>query len=416
MQFFCDFAVFFPKAPLCKKILAFSAPIRYNKSKKAVLCTKETETDMNASFYLPTRVFAERGALVKHPEFLRIGHSALIVTGKKSAKLCGALDDVTALLNASGITYTVFDQITENPPLLTCYQGGKLAAECHADFVIGIGGGSPLDAAKAIAAFATNQGIEPMDIYNEEKRTKPSLPIIAIPTTAGTGSEVNPYSVLTLPEGDKKKTFKCANSWPRTAFVDPLYTDSLPYATTISTALDAFAHALESYLSPKSSAFSEAAALFAAEKLWDVLSQYPDEFTPEMRDDLSVAATAAGMAISVTGTGFPHPMGYSLTMLDGVPHGRACAAFAGEYIDYNEKTEVGKARIARFAAAIGATPKVIKTYLPALAAVELSFTDEEIEQRVSLIEKAGNYVNSPYILTKTEMRDIYRKLFNKTKK
>lgn len=371
---------------------------------------------MKASFYLPTRVLAERDALAKHPEFLRIGRSALIVTGKNSARLCGALDDVISLLEQANIAYTVFDEITENPPLLTCYQGGKLAAQVSADFVIGIGGGSPLDAAKAIAAFATNQGIEPMDIYSAEKRTRHSLPIIAIPTTAGTGSEVNPYSVLTLPEGDKKKTFNSPDSWPRTAFVDPKYTDSLPYATTVSTALDAFAHALESYLSPKSSAFSKAAALFAAEKLWDVLSQYPDEFTPDMRDALSVAATAAGMAISVTGTGFPHPMGYSLTMLDGIPHGRACAAFAGEYIAFNEKTEVGKARIAHFAAAIGATPRVMATYLPALAAVELSFTDEEIEQRVSLIENAGNYVNSPYVLSKAEMREIYRRLFGKTKK
>ena len=371
---------------------------------------------MNACFYLPTRVLAGRGALVSHPEFLQIGRSAFIVTGKKSAKLCGALDDVTSLLTAAGITYTVFDQIAENPPLLTCYQGGKLAAEANADFVIGIGGGSPLDAAKAIAAFATNQEIEPMDIYDAKKRTQRSLPIIAIPTTAGTGSEVNAYSVLTLPGGNKKKTFTCADSWPRAAFVDPKYTDSLPYSTTVSTALDAFAHALESYLSPKSSAFSEAAALFAAEKLWDVLSQYPDTFTPDMRDALSVAATAAGMAISVTGTGFPHPMGYSLTMLDGVPHGRACAAFAGEYIAYNEKTEIGKARIAQFAAAIGTTPKVMKTYLPALAAVDLSFTDEEIEQRVSLIENAGNYTNSPYVLSKVEMREIYRRLFGKSRK
>ena len=371
---------------------------------------------MKASFYLPTRVVAERKALANHPEFLQIGRHALIVTGKKSARLCGALDDVTAVLHDAGISYTVFDQITENPPLLTCYQGGVLADKVNADFVIGIGGGSPLDAAKAIAAFATNPEIEPMDIYNAEKRTQHSLPIVAIPTTAGTGSEVNPYSVLTLPDGDKKKTFNSPDSWPRTAFVDPKYTDSLPYGTTISTALDAFAHALESFLSPKSSAFSEAAALFAAEKLWDVLSQYPDAFTPDMRDALSIAATAAGMAISVTGTGFPHPMGYSLTMLDGVPHGRACAAFAGEYIDCNERTEIGKARIARFAAAIGATPKVMKTYLPALAAVELSFTDEEIEQRVSLIEGAGNYANSPYVLSKAEMREIYRKLFGKTKK
>ncbi|MBQ8357252.1 MAG: iron-containing alcohol dehydrogenase [Clostridia bacterium] len=368
---------------------------------------------MNASLYMPTRVLAGRGVVKQNSALLAMGKHAMIVTGKKSARLCGALDDVTAVLDAAGVSYTIFDKVSENPPLLTCYEGGRLAAEAGADFVIGIGGGSPLDAAKAIAAFAANPAIGAMELYEADKRVNPSLPILAIPTTAGTGSEVNPYAVMTLPDNEHKKTFTADCSWPRVAFVDPKYTDSLPYGTTVSTALDAFAHALESYLSPKSTAFSEAAALFAAEKIWDVLSQYPDTFTPEMRDDLSAASTAAGMAISVTGTGFPHPLGYSITLLDGVPHGRACAAFAEDYITYNEKTEAGKARIAAFAAAIGTTPKVMKTYLPALAEVEFSFTDEEIERRLSLVENAKNYANSPYVISKREMRDIYKRLFGK---
>jgi alcohol dehydrogenase class IV len=117
------------------------------------------------------------------------------------------------------------------------------------------------------------------------------------------------------------------------------------------------------------------------------------------------------MAISVTGTGFPHPLGYSLTLLDGVPHGRACAIFAEDYISHNEKTECGKERIARFAAACGTTPKVMKTYLPALAEVELHFTEEEIERRIALVEKAKNYANSPYVINPDEMRSIYKRLF-----
>ncbi len=366
---------------------------------------------MNASFHMPTRVLAGRDCIAQNKQLLALGRHALIVTGRSSAKLSGALADVTAALRELGITWTVFDRITENPPLLCCCEGGRVASAAGADFVIGIGGGSPLDAAKAIAAFAANPTPEPQDIYDPAKRTARSLPILAIPTTAGTGSEVNPYAVLTLPDGTRKKTFTCEDSWPRAAFVDPKYTDSLPYATTVSTALDAFAHALESFLSPKSSAFSEAAALFAAERIWDVLSQYPDAFTPDMRDSLSVASTAAGMAISVTGTGFPHPLGYSLTLLDGIPHGRACAAFAGEYIAYNEKDPVGKERIARFAAAIGTTPKVMKTYLPALADVSLFFTSEQIEERVRLVESAKNYGNSPYVISPAEMRDIYKRLF-----
>ena len=371
---------------------------------------------MNASFYMPTRVIAGRGAVAKAGDALRLGKHALIVTGKQSAKRCGALDDVTAALDAFGIGYTVFDAVSENPPLTTCFAGGQAAAKAGADFVIGIGGGSPMDAAKAIAAFAANPTIDAEEVYDPDKRRNASLPIVAIPTTSGTGSEVNPYAVLTLPDGVRKRTFTCDASWPRLALVDPKYTDTLPYGTTVSTALDAFAHALESYLSPKSSAFSEAAALFAAERIWDVISQYPDEFTPEMRDTLSVASTAAGMAISVTGTGFPHPLGYSITLLDGIPHGKACAVFAEAYISYNEKDPVGKERIARFAAACGTTPKVMKTYLPALADVELQFTDAEIEERLALVESAKNYQNSPYVISPAEMRDIYRALFAKKRR
>ena len=368
---------------------------------------------LNASFYMPVRVIAGRGVIAQNADKLALGRHALIVTGRSSAKLCGALDDVTAALDKVEISYTVFDRITENPPLLTCHEGGQLAARVGADFIIGIGGGSPLDAAKAVAAFAANPHIAPEEIYDPEKRVNVSLPIVAIPTTAGTGSEVNPYSVLTLPDGLRKKTFTADCSWPRIAFVDPKYTDSLPYKTTVSTALDAFAHAMESYLSPKSSAYSEQLALLAAAKLHAVLAERPAAFTEAMRDALSVASTAAGMAISVTGTGFPHPLGYSLTLLDGVPHGRACAVFAGAYITYNQKSELGRERLDRFAAACGTTAEALAALLPALSEVEFSFTDEQIEERISLVENAKNYTNSPYVISPAEMREIYKNLFQK---
>lgn len=369
---------------------------------------------LGADFYMPTRVFFGENALQRgKAALLGAGRHAFIVTGKSSAKKSGALDEVTALLQGGGVTFTVFDGVAENPPLLTCFEAGKQAAACGADFVIGIGGGSPLDAAKAIAAFATNQGISPMDIYDGEKRRFPTLPLFAIPTTSGTGSEVNNYSVLTLEGGRKKKTFKAADSWPRAAFVDPRYTHTLPHNTTVSCALDAFAHALESYLSPKSTVFSQTAAVFAAREIWDVLSAMPNEFDTEMRTRLALAATVAGMAISVTGTGFPHPLGYSLTLLDGVPHGRACAAFAADYIAYNEKSEEGRALIAAFAAAIGTKPNVMKAFLPGIAEVDFSFTQAEIAERVELVAGAGNYQNSPYVISKEEMYAIYRAHFLK---
>jgi alcohol dehydrogenase class IV len=370
---------------------------------------------MNFNFYLPTRFLSGFGVLKSHPEHLAIGASAFIVTGKNGARKCGALDDVISVLSERGVKYTHFDSVTENPPLLMCSDGGQQCRAAGADFVIAIGGGSVMDAAKAISAFATNPDIAPEQLF-EIDLLKPSLPIICIPTTAGTGSEANPYAIMTLQGGKRKKTFNAPFSYPKTAFLDPAYTRSLSRDYTISTALDAFAHALESFLSPKSNVFSEQQALFAAKEIWNVLSQYPERFDDEMRESLLYAATAAGIAISITGTGFPHPLGYSITLLDGIPHGAACALFDGDFIEYNERSEAGKAKMERFYAALDVKPKVLKEYLPALSGVDLTFTEEEIKERIELVQGAKNYANSPYVISVEEMYEIYRKHFKKSSK
>ena len=366
---------------------------------------------MNFTFNFPTRLISGNGCLAANAELLRLGRHALIVTGHASAKRSGVLDDLLPLLDAAEIAYTVFDQITENPPLLTCHAGGRLAHEVGADFVIGIGGGSPLDGAKAIAAFAANPAIAPEEIYDPAKRTASSLPMIAIPTTAGTGSEANPYSILTLPDGRRKKTFTAPESWPRYSFLDARYTASLPVSATVSCALDAFAHAIESYLSSKSTVVSEQMALWAAGQIWPILAARPAAYTPAMREALLYAATAAGIAISITGTGFPHPLGYSLTLLDGVPHGRACAVFEGDYIAYNARTERGAARLAEFSGAVGVDLDTLARVLPDLAAVEPRLSQTQIAEHVELIAGAKNYANSPYVLCKDEIYAIYRAHF-----
>lgn len=366
---------------------------------------------MNFSLNLPVRIVSGVNCIKKNPELLTIGASALIVTGKNGAKKSGALDDVIDVLSSNGVSFTVFDRITENPPIETCFEGGLLAADVGADFIIGIGGGSALDAAKAIAAFAANQQITMNELFSPEKRINPSLPIIAIPTTSGTGSEANPYSVLSLPGGEKKKTFSASDSWAKIAFLDSRYTLSLSSSQTLSTALDAFAHALESFLSPKSTEFSEMLALYAAAHIWDIIKDDPEEYTPQMHERLLCASCAAGIAISVTGTGFPHPLGYSLTMLDGVPHGAACAIFDGDYIEYNMRSPIGKARLEEFAEYIGTDLETLSCRLPLLSKVSFRFSEAEIEKRVSLILDAKNYTNSPYVLTHEEIADIYRKHF-----
>ncbi len=368
---------------------------------------------MSFSINIPVKIVSGRGCVTSCQGELLIGGRAFIVTGKAGAKSSGALDDVLNILEKNSVNYSIYSEIAANPPLLDTYDAGRKAREFGADFILGIGGGSAMDAAKAIAAFAVNPDLAPEDIFSVDKLSCGALPIILVPTTAGTGSEANPYSVLSLPDGERKKTYSSPYSWAKTAFLDPAYTESLSYASTVSTALDAFAHALESYLSPKSNDLSAMLAEYAAKNIWDVLTQLPDEFTSEHRDMLCYASCAAGAAISITGTGFPHPLGYSLTMLSGIPHGRACAVFHGDYIEYNMQTEAGAAKLNTLADAMGTTPRLMSEFLPGLADVDITLSEKEIAEYVSLIKNAKNYTNSPYIINEEEMLAIYRKHFTR---
>lgn len=375
---------------------------------------------MLLDFYMPTKIIFGEGAVERADTELVRGKHALIVTGKRSAELSGALGDVTSLLERHGVKYTQFDKISENPLLSVCFEGGRYARECGADFVIGIGGGSPLDAAKAIAAFAANPDICDHELFTRE--LSPAFPLVLIPTTSGTGSEANNFSVLTLDDTNVKKTFKNACSYADVSLLDPRYTYSLGENYTVSTALDAFCHCIESYLSPKSTDISRSLALYGGKKLWNALrvlrddakkvcTSDTDEIAAAVRRDLMAGALAGGMAINTTGTGFPHPLGYSLTLYSGISHGRACAVFIGEYIKKNSLCEVGKARLCEFARILETTSEEIAAIIPEMSGVELKLTLDERREYVDAVRGAANYANSPYVISYEEMMDIYNRLF-----
>lgn len=367
---------------------------------------------------MPTRVVSGRDSVRKNAELLKVGKRCLIVSGKRSAKACGALDDVVSVLEAEGIEWIQYPKISENPLVSVCFEGGKEAREFGADFIIAIGGGSPIDAAKAIAAYATNPDIEPLDIYGDSLENP--LPIIAIPTTAGTGSEVNYYSVLTIDGKNVKKTYKNSASYPVLAILDPKYTESLGLNYTVSTALDAFCHCVESYLSPKATEISRAFAVQGGRKLYRVLGELAKlidgdgvlEAMGLYREELITASCAGGIAINTAGTGFNHPLGYNITLYKGVPHGRACGAFMGEYFAYNSRTEEGTRLIGEFCSAITSdAPEMVAANVVAWSDVKIKLTEEEIELYISQVKGAGNYTNSPYVINPDEMKDIYVKLF-----
>lgn len=367
---------------------------------------------MDFCTHKPVKIITGWNCVEENAEiFAQYGKRALVVSGKTSADKCGAMADIAAALEKVGVTYTRFSGIPENPPAPLCHEGGKLCREENCDFVIAIGGGSAIDAAKAIAGYAANPDCDVMGIFDDIRRTNDCLPLIAVPTTAGTGSEACRYSVLTIDSGKRKKTFKHSSAYAKVAFVCPKYTETLNEDYTVSTALDALSHAIESYLSPKSCAKSEEAAIFAAKEIWNVLFCGEPTMTRENRERLAYAATAAGIAIDYTGTGFPHPLGYSITLTRGIPHGCACAVFEGAFLKYNMISKEGSKRVHKLAEYLGTTAEEMIERIPQMSGVKLKIDEDEREELIDRVAGAGNFANSPYIISRGEMSDIYTRIF-----
>lgn len=258
-----------------------------------------------------------------------LGKRCLVLTGAVSAKKSGALRDLCAVLDDLEIEYHVYDRIRQNPTVSVCEEAGLLAFQIHAEFIVGIGGGSVLDAAKAAAVFAANPSLNERELYAYEWNRAP-LPTVCIGTTAGTGSEVTPVSVLTDERG-RKRSIRDDRLYPALSLGDPNYLASLPQDFARSCAVDAAAHCIESYFNRNATPISR---LFAAEgaAMLAPLLKRTDAPTDAERGRLYLASIYGGYAISVTGTAFPHAMGYFLTEDYHVPHGTACAVFLPAFL------------------------------------------------------------------------------------
>ncbi|MBN1623704.1 MAG: iron-containing alcohol dehydrogenase [Clostridia bacterium] len=296
---------------------------------------------MDFNFNMPVELVFGTGIIRNNTGKFKLGQKALVVTGRNSAKLSGALNDVVFALDHEAIEYCIFDNVINNPTMENVAEGTAFGKKNKADFVIAIGGGSPMDAAKAIAALMTND-IDPIDLIGNIPTNK-SLPLIAIPTTSGTGSEVTPYSVLTVPSMNTKKSFFSPSSFPVVAFADPSYTKSLTREITLDTAFDAFSHLLESYLSLKSTPLNDVVAIEGIKAFASCMKALADdEVDDRIRSLLMYASCLGGIAITHTGTTLIHAMGYSLTYFKGLSHGRANTMLMGEYLGFNMEHEPEK--------------------------------------------------------------------------
>jgi alcohol dehydrogenase class IV len=367
---------------------------------------------MDFDFYSPIRVLSGKGAVLRHTPLLRaFGGRCLIVTGGSGAVKSGALKDMKAALVSEDIAFDVFSEIGPNPLLSACHKAGALAREAGAQFIVGIGGGSALDAAKAAAVFAANPDFAPTDIYTKERR--PALPLVLVGTTAGTGSEVGKVSVLTNDETGRKKSVSGADLYPALTFADPTYTGSMPYAVTVSTALDALSHAMEGYCTPKC---GDIPALFgekAVSLIWQGLLQLLE--TKENPDDagrerLYYGSLYAGITLAACGTAFPHPLGYVLTEGFGTAHGTACAVFLPAFLRRALQYTPEKAQ--RLLAAMGTDADTFCRVVKALTDCPVKLTAQEIDTACRRWDEAvpNNFKQSPGGFTKEDAKALLTEL------
>jgi alcohol dehydrogenase len=290
-------------------------------------------------FELGTRVVYGPGTLHRVGEFARHyqGHRILLVTDKGLAKAGHDVRCLNILLNA-GCEVTVFDDVNPNPSTDDVERGLYIARQAHIDMIVGLGGGSSMDCAKGINFLLTNGG-KMQDYWGIGKATKKMLPFIAIPTTAGTGSEAQSFALITDINTHQKMACGDKKSAAKVAILDPELTLTMPASVTAVTGIDAISHALETYVSTKRNPISQ---VFSREA-WKLLSQSFETVLTEpknlaARGSMLLGAHYSGMAIEQSMLGAAHAMANPLTAHFGLTHGIAIGLVLPHVLRFNGKT------------------------------------------------------------------------------
>jgi len=357
-----------------------------------------------------------------------LGKRALLVTDAALEKM-GLLDGVKNSLEVAGISFAVYDKVVAEPTMEYTEEGLKAYREAQADFLIAVGGGSPIDAAKAIGALAANPG-KISDFMGPNKIPKPGAPLIAIPTTAGTGSEVTQFTIITDPSREVKMLIASPHIMPRVALVDPLMTLQMPQRITAATGLDALTHAIEAYVSVKAQPITDTLALQAIRVIAGNLRQaWSNGDNIEARTNMMIGALQAGMAFSNSSVALVHGMARPIGAYFHVPHGMSNAALLPTVIEFS--IPGNPKRYAEIAEAMGEITEGLSVldaaYLVADAVEDLNVdlkvptlkelgVEENkfnaiVEQMAADALTSGSPGNNPRKATKGEIVGLYRKAF-----
>ncbi len=383
---------------------------------------------MAYQFTLPGRVILGNNALEASEVIIKsYGKKALVVTGKIVTKN-GMVKILTDYLEQWNIEYEVFNDITGEPTDKMILEGVKVYKETGCDFLVGIGGGSPLDSAKAIAAMSVLSGRISGYMGKEIQGKLP--PMVLIPTTAGTGSETTKFTIITDTEKDVKMLLKGDVLLPNLAVIDPSFTLLAPPDITAATGMDALTHAVEAYTSKKANTLTDLYALSAIKRIFTYLpAVYQNGEDEKAREEMAIAAFEAGICINNASVTLVHGMSRPIGALFHVPHGISNAMLITECLRF--ALDGCYSKFAEIAKVIGAAEydipekEAAKAFLQELSALcgilkiptlkEYGIVKEDFD---AMTEKmagdamaSGSPANTMKAVQKEDLIEIYQKLW-----
>lgn len=366
------------------------------------------------NYFAPTEIVFGCGVLKEAgAQTARFGKKAIIVTDNRLPGFGDGFKRLCESLEAAGVSYVHFDGVIPNPTTDVVTAGANMAKEFGAEVAIGMGGGSSMDTAKAIAVEATHEGSAWNYLHYTAGPTEKTLPIIAISTTAGTGSQTTPCAVITNTEKLDKSAIWHKNIFPRVAIVDPELTATMPASVTAQTGFDAFCHNFEAYLSVNTNPLVEAMAIDAIERIAVNLPKVlEDGRDMEARSEMAWADTLGGLTNASAGVTLPHGLGMQVGgHCPHVTHGQALAAIYPAFTRYTyesakEKFDKVGAIFDPSVDACTAIDNFLKKINLFIDFKSLNVTKEDLRAIADCGQVLGDYKNNPKVATIEEMYDI----------
>ncbi|MFT8343435.1 MAG: iron-containing alcohol dehydrogenase [Clostridium beijerinckii] len=374
---------------------------------------------MNFNYNLPINLLFGRGRSNEiGTEVAKYGKKALIVTGRSSTKKSGLLDKTIALLNEAKVKYEIFDKVEQNPLTITVYEGVDVIKETGCDVVLGLGGGSIMDAAKSIAFSAKNPGDISEYIFGIKQGSE-ALPIVLVPTTCGTGSEGNCFSVLTNPETKDKKSLRTNIIIAKASIIDPELMVTMPKSILASVGFDALAHNMEAYLSKTGQPLTDMKAFYGIKLLSEnLIKVYNDPSDLDAWDSVTLASTLGGMVIGIAGVTAPHGLEHPASGLHDIVHGKGLAALTPIIVEKSWESNLEK--YSNISKLLGGTDAkdcadAIRNFLKKIdlkvTLGELGITEKDVEWMAENCMKVSkpSIANHPKEFSLEEIKDIYYK-------